>query len=109
MRIEPRMFAGYASGAFLYSLNGSHGLLQAIYPHFVTSVAISGSFSPQMYIHLVQAHEDRALIPSRELASLQFAPLLDSQVRLPIYKRYRALKLLPFQDRSDAEVNTRAT
>ena len=42
---------------------------------FAIAVAISGSFSPLMYIHLVEARDHNVLTANQTLPSLQFATL----------------------------------
>ena len=50
--------------------------------HFVVAVAISGSFSPQMYMHLVEARDDNVFTASRTLSSLRVASFASPEVSL---------------------------
>ena len=84
------MVAGYAGGTFLCLASGAKTYfpepsftigLYPIYPHFMISVAISGFFSPQMYIHLLEARDKNMLTPSlTSLPSLHVASALYSGV-----------------------------
>ena len=65
--------SSYSTKTLDDALNGfvtNNGLAAA---HFGASVAVSGSLSPRMFIHLMQARHEQLFTPSRELPSLQFA------------------------------------
>ena len=47
---------------------------------FIVSVAISGSISPQLYIHLVELQKEQEFVPSRSLLSLRFASSVGPEV-----------------------------
>lgn len=73
-----RMLSSYAIGIFLVVSPftagpiwwlGSPSATDFIFAHFMLSVAISGSFSPQMYIHLMELQKKREFVPSGSLPS----------------------------------------
>ena len=86
----------YSVGIFLTSGNISknRNLLAA---HFVASVALSGSLSPQMYIHLKQAQEDQSGVPSYSLPSLRAATVVNPEVSLYYLTRTSPTALIGYE------------
>ena len=67
--------------SFVYPKNNDgYDYVFWIFPHFIGSVALSGSLPPQMYIHLVHARDSRTLTPSQDLSAMQFASFPDLEV-----------------------------
>ena len=79
-QILSSMVAAYATGIYLITAETQDHISNLLYAHFVISVSISGSFSPKMYIHLLEARNDHAFSPSLDLSSLRFASFTESDV-----------------------------
>lgn len=80
------MLAVYMIGLYIVvkpgTLSEESGHLR--FAHFVVAVAISGSFSPLMYIHLKEAHDCNVLTASQILPSIQIASFPTSDVSWPL-------------------------
>ena len=81
------MLVLYAVGLGLVSqAEAFHGSI-SLTVHFVASVAVSGSLSPRMYIHLKQAYEANAGGASQNLSSFRAASFTASDVSVSLPDR----------------------
>ena len=70
----------YAVGTILVFQAEAAHISISLTVHFVASVAVSGSLSPRMYIHLKRAYEANAGGASQNLSSFRAAPFTVSDV-----------------------------
>ena len=71
----------YAVGTILVFQAEAAHISISLTVHFVASVAVSGSLSPRMYIHLKQAYEVNAGGASQNLSSFRAASFTVPDVR----------------------------
>ena len=74
------MLVLYAAGIVLVYQAELERMSISLTVHFVASVAVSGSLSPRMYIHLKQAYEANAGGVSQNLSSFRAASFIASDV-----------------------------
>ena len=74
------MLGLYGVGIILVSQAESFYISISLTVHFVASVAVSGSLSPRMYIHLQQAHKVNSGGVSQNLSTFRAASFIVSDV-----------------------------